>query len=50
MPGALDGFQRLLAGQGQDGTDFEQAWEVERLAAAIRLAAQEQRWGSLEEV
>ncbi len=25
-------------------TDFEQAWEVERLATAIRLAARESRW------
>jgi predicted dehydrogenase len=33
-----------LAGQGGDGTDFAEAWEVERLAAAIRLAAREQRW------
>lgn len=33
-----------LAGQGADGTDFEAAWEVERLATAIRVAAQEERW------
>lgn len=39
-----------LAGQGQDGTDFEEAWEVERLAAAIRLAAREQRWVNIREV
>lgn len=39
-----------LAGQSQDGTDFEEAWEVERLAAAIRLAAREQRWVNIREV
>ncbi len=33
-----------LCGQGRDGTDFHEAWEVERLAAAIRTAAEEQRW------
>jgi len=33
-----------LAGQGAQGTDFEAAWEVERLATAIRVAAQEERW------
>ncbi|ONH55607.1 Predicted dehydrogenase [Pseudomonas cedrina] len=32
------------AGQGADGSDFDAAWEVERLAAAIRLAAREERW------
>ncbi|WP_047286196.1 Gfo/Idh/MocA family protein [Pseudomonas protegens] len=36
-----------LCGQGRDGTDFHQAWEVERLAAAIRTAAAEQRWVAL---
>lgn len=39
-----------LAGQGQLGTDFGQALEVERLASAIRLAAREQRWVNLGEV
>ncbi|WP_407309382.1 Gfo/Idh/MocA family protein [Pseudomonas sp. nanlin1] len=39
-----------LAGQGQLGTDFAQALEVERLATAIRLAAREQRWVNLSEV
>ncbi|UVM36446.1 Gfo/Idh/MocA family oxidoreductase [Pseudomonas sp. B21-017] len=39
-----------LAGLGQDGTDFEQAWEIERLATAIRLAARESRWVRIEEV
>ena len=33
-----------VAGQGADGSDFEAAWEVERLATAIRLAAREERW------
>lgn len=36
-----------LASQGADGTDFEAAWQTERLATAIRVAAQEQRWVSL---
>jgi predicted dehydrogenase len=39
-----------LAGQGVDGTDFDQAWEVERLATAIRLAAREARWVNVSEV
>ncbi|QTT89465.1 Gfo/Idh/MocA family protein [Pseudomonas chlororaphis] len=33
-----------LSGQGHGGTDFAEAWQVERLAAAIRVAAREQRW------
>ncbi|QJI38683.1 Gfo/Idh/MocA family protein [Pseudomonas sp. ADAK13] len=39
-----------LAGKGSDGTDFAAAWEVERLATAIRLAAREERWVRIEEV
>ncbi|MCG6577698.1 gfo/Idh/MocA family oxidoreductase [Pseudomonas sp. AF32] len=39
-----------FAGQGGSGTDFEQAWAVERLAAAIRLAARERRWVTLTEL
>ncbi len=39
-----------LTGISQGGTDFEQAWEVERLATAIRLAARESRWVGIEEV
>ncbi|WP_445177938.1 Gfo/Idh/MocA family protein [Pseudomonas sp. McL0111] len=39
-----------LAGDSRGGTDFEQAWAVERLATAIRLAAREQRWVRIEEV
>ncbi|MCP2071996.1 UNVERIFIED_ORG: putative dehydrogenase [Pseudomonas lini] len=38
-----------LAGQGGSGTDFAEAWEVERLAAAIRVAAREQRWVKISE-
>ncbi|HCT04422.1 Gfo/Idh/MocA family protein [Pseudomonas sp. BIGb0164] len=37
-----------LAGQGRDGTDFEVAWAVERLATAIRVAAKEERWVSVD--
>lgn len=33
-----------VAGQGADGSDFEAAWEVERLTTAIRVAAREERW------
>ena len=36
-----------VAGQGADGTDFDAAWEVERLATAIRVAAREERWVNL---
>lgn len=39
-----------LTGQGLGGTDFQGAWEVERLASAIRLAAREERWVSIGEV
>jgi predicted dehydrogenase len=39
-----------VAGLSQGGTDFEQAWEVERLATAIRLAANESRWVGIEEI
>ncbi|QLG93781.1 Gfo/Idh/MocA family oxidoreductase [Pseudomonas yamanorum] len=39
-----------LAGQGVDGTDFEAAWQVERLATAIRVAAREERWVKVSEV
>jgi len=35
---------QAVAGQGQAGTDFAEALAVERLAAAIRFAAREQRW------
>lgn len=39
-----------LAGQGATGTDFEEAWAVERLATAIRLAAREERWVNVNQV
>lgn len=39
-----------MAGQGADGSDFEAAWAVERLATAIRLAAREERWVKIEDV
>ena len=39
-----------LAGQGGSGTDFHEAWEVERLAAAIRIAALEERWVKVSEL
>ncbi|MCV4286284.1 Gfo/Idh/MocA family oxidoreductase [Pseudomonas capsici] len=35
---------------GKRGPDFEEAWQIERLAAAIRLAAREQRWVGLGEI
>jgi predicted dehydrogenase len=38
-----------LAGQGERGTDFAGALAVERLASAIRLAAQESRWVVVEQ-
>ncbi|WP_053157239.1 Gfo/Idh/MocA family protein [Pseudomonas sp. Pf153] len=39
-----------LAGQGGTGTDFDEAWEVERLAGAIRIAAREERWVKVSEL
>ena len=39
---------QACAGLPAPGPDFEEAWQVERLAAAIRRAAQEQRWVSLD--
>ncbi|MGN8277931.1 Gfo/Idh/MocA family protein [Pseudomonas sp. SMN5] len=39
-----------LAGLGGSGTDFEEAWKVERLASAIRMAAREQRWVKITEL
>ncbi len=46
----VHGLIMALAGQGSGGTDFEEAWEVERLATVIRLAALEQRWVRIDEV
>ena len=39
-----------VAGQGADGTDFDAAWAVERLATAIRVAAREERWVTVDTV
>jgi len=41
---------QAVYGLGNEGPDFEEAWQVERLAAAIRLAAKEQRWVRIEEL
>jgi len=35
---------QALTGQGNEGPDFAEALEVERLATAIRVAAKEMRW------
>ncbi|MCQ9425056.1 Gfo/Idh/MocA family oxidoreductase [Pseudomonas sp. LJDD11] len=41
----VHGLLQALAGQpGSAGVDFQEAWEVERLAEAARRSAQEQRW------
>ncbi|MBD8573083.1 Gfo/Idh/MocA family oxidoreductase [Pseudomonas syringae] len=39
-----------VAGLEHQGPDFTEAWQVERLASAIRLAAREQRWVALGEI
>ncbi|KPW42983.1 Oxidoreductase, Gfo/Idh/MocA family, partial [Pseudomonas syringae pv. apii] len=39
-----------VCGQGSRGPDFEEAWQIERLATAIRLAAHEQRWVALDDI
>ncbi|MEB0040599.1 MULTISPECIES: Gfo/Idh/MocA family oxidoreductase [unclassified Pseudomonas] len=41
---------QAVCNKGTDGPDFEEAWQVERLAAAIRLAAREQRWVRIDEL
>lgn len=38
---------QACAGNPAPGPDFEEAWQVERLASAIREAAQQQRWVTL---
>lgn len=38
-----------LSGAAKAGSDFEDAWQVERITAAIRLAAAEERWVRLAE-
>ncbi|KPY38807.1 MULTISPECIES: Gfo/Idh/MocA family protein [Pseudomonas syringae group] len=39
-----------MCGEGNRGPDFEEAWQIERLAAAIRLAAEQQRWIALADI
>ncbi|MCQ3014481.1 Gfo/Idh/MocA family oxidoreductase [Pseudomonas tremae] len=39
-----------VCGQGSRGPDFEEAWQIERLASAIRRAATEQRWVALADI
>ncbi|RMN85596.1 Oxidoreductase [Pseudomonas cannabina] len=41
---------QAVCGSGSHGTDFEEAWQIERLATAIRLAAAEQRWVALADI
>ncbi|MDB6141858.1 MAG: oxidoreductase [Pseudomonas sp.] len=41
---------QAVCGLDSEGPDFEEAWQVERLAAAIRLAAAEQCWVKVAEV
>lgn len=41
---------QALCGQADEGTDFAEALEVERLATAIRIAAREMRWVDVSQV
>ena len=41
---------QALCGKGNDGPDFAEALEVERLASAIRIAAKEMRWVTVSDV
>ncbi|KTB81683.1 Gfo/Idh/MocA family protein [Pseudomonas syringae] len=41
---------QAVCGHSSRGPDFEEAWQIERLATAIRLAAAEQRWVALEDI
>jgi len=41
---------QALCGQGNEGPDFAEALEVERLASAIRIAAKEMRWVTVSDV
>jgi predicted dehydrogenase len=41
---------QAICGVQSEGPNFEEAWQVERLAAAIRLAAREQRWVKVDEI
>ncbi|MFJ3486975.1 Gfo/Idh/MocA family protein [Pseudomonas sp. NPDC090202] len=41
---------QALCGKGNDGPDFSEAVEVERLATAIRIAAKEMRWVTISDI
>ncbi|WP_044312876.1 Gfo/Idh/MocA family protein [Pseudomonas syringae] len=41
---------QAVCGQRNRGPDFEEAWQIERLATAIRVAAAEQRWVALTDI
>jgi predicted dehydrogenase len=41
---------QALCGQGNEGPDFAEALEVERLATAIRVAAKEMRWVKVSDI
>lgn len=41
---------QALCGQGNEGPDFAEALEVERLATAIRIAAKEMRWVKVSDI
>ncbi|TFZ33852.1 gfo/Idh/MocA family oxidoreductase, partial [Pseudomonas syringae] len=41
---------QAVCGQRRRGPDFEEAWQIERLATAIRVAAAEQRWVALDDI
>jgi predicted dehydrogenase len=41
---------QALCGKGNDGPDFAEALEVERLATAIRVAAKEMRWVKVSDI
>ncbi|MFF7709563.1 Gfo/Idh/MocA family oxidoreductase [Pseudomonas sp. NPDC007930] len=41
------GLIEALAGRAAPGVDFEEAWQIERLGAACRTSAAEQRWVTL---
>jgi predicted dehydrogenase len=41
---------QALCGQGNEGPDFAEALEIERLATAIRVAAKEMRWVKVSDI
>jgi predicted dehydrogenase len=41
---------QALCGKGNEGPDFAEALEVERLASAIRIAAKEMRWVTVSDI